>query len=203
MSTQPDATYDGNDDQQTDQQTDQQGGDQFRAMREKANKADSYQAAAQAAQERALAAEQRAALLEVGIKPDSAQGKKLLRLHDGDWTAEALRGTATEYGEELPGGVPSDQEAAATRMEEVGQGAEHTSGASDVQAELDKLPQWGDPNFHAGKKALLDLVERHGGEINRERAAAPTWINPFTKQRMATHQPGTPAPRADINAPRA
>lgn len=37
-------------------------------------------------------------LQEAGFDPDSKQGKALLRLHDGDLTAEALRQTAEEYG---------------------------------------------------------------------------------------------------------
>ena len=37
-------------------------------------------------------------LQEAGFDPDSKQGKALLRLHDGDLTADALKQTAEEYG---------------------------------------------------------------------------------------------------------
>lgn len=37
-------------------------------------------------------------LQQAGFDPDSKQGKALLRLHDGDLTADALKQTAEEYG---------------------------------------------------------------------------------------------------------
>jgi 3-methyladenine DNA glycosylase AlkC len=40
----------------------------------------------------------RAALREAGFDPDSPQAKALLKLHDGDMDAGALKATADEYG---------------------------------------------------------------------------------------------------------
>lgn len=62
----------------------------------------------------------RAALQEAGFDPESPQAKALLKLHDGELDAEALKATAAEYGiqgvateeaADRPALTPEDQQA--------------------------------------------------------------------------------------------
>jgi len=62
----------------------------------------------------------RAVLKEAGFDPESPQAKALLKLHDGDLDAEALKATAEEYGiagvpvedaDERPSLSPEDKQA--------------------------------------------------------------------------------------------
>jgi hypothetical protein len=162
---------------------------QFQAMRDQAAKATTYKAEAEGALQRAQVAEQRAALLEIGVQPDSPQGKKLIKLHGGDFTADALRQTATEYGESLPqpaGQVPAEQVAAATRMAQAGVGAAHTDTVSDLQRDLDALPKYGDAGW--GPQGFHDVITKYGGRVVAERVRNPQLIDPNTGRAMKFNQ---------------
>lgn len=55
-----------------------------------------------------------AALKEAGFDPESGPAKALLKLHDGELTADALQATATEYG--LASGEQPPGQPAATQL---------------------------------------------------------------------------------------
>jgi len=146
------------------------------------------------AQETAKTAQKEAALLKLGIDPESKQGQLLIRVHgDGDPTADAFRNTATQYDLIPQSNATPDNEAAAQRMQEVGQGGAPPAGdVSEWEKDLAAIPQYGKPGWEQGKEQALELLRKHGGQVTETR---PKQVKMFDLNGRPTGQKDAVSPR--------
>jgi hypothetical protein len=161
------------------------------SMRAQLRQAQQEAAQASEAEQRAEAAEKRAVLAELGIKPDSPQARLAERMHEGEWTTEAVLGTLTEYG-----AAPSQYSPELVAQHQVADGAATgTSGYISSLDELAALPAYGMPGWETAKQRAYDIVRRAGVEVTYQRPKnTDTWINPATGKpiKMTQHTPVGP-----------
>lgn len=144
-----------------DAETDEGSENGPKALREAAKDGKRAKAEAAAATTRAETAEKHLALLRAGFDPDSKNAKALLKLHEGEWTADALKATAAEYewGQAAP--VADAKELAALdQFAAASTGGETTSSQEDLAEALEGLKL----NWHSngGKAAALALLKAQG-----------------------------------------
>ena len=124
----------------------------IKALRQAARDGKKAKADAAANDARAVAAERQIAFLKAGIDPDSALAKRLAKVHEGEFTPEALKATAVEYEWAQPETppVPAEELQALGQFAAVGAGG-NTSAASGEEL-VDTLKSM-QANWHPAKSA--------------------------------------------------
>lgn len=131
----------------------------------------------------------RAALLrDLDIDGSKGTGKLFADAYSGELTEDAMRAAASSYDLLPQTTATPEQVAAQQQVAAVGQGSEHTSSGSDLQAEIAKLPKYGDPDWAQGRQKWHDLVRQHGGQVVRQRLNNPRMVNPETGQFVGTQE---------------
>jgi hypothetical protein len=134
--------YDEDDDDQI--QDDQQTPNWRRRLEADAKAGREAVAKAAEAEARAVAAERKAALAQLGIDESSGPGKLFAKAYDGENTVEAMRTAAEEYGVLTPAQqqVSAEEQQAMQRIQNASAGGQPGGGAAhDFQAELDAIPE--------------------------------------------------------------
>jgi hypothetical protein len=160
-----------------------------RSLEAKARQARANAQQAAEAQVRAEQAEQRAALLEVGLDPESPQARLAIRAHEGEWTADALRETLHEY-ELWPQQVRPDVARAYQTADTAAVGAS-SGGYINPLEELAQLPAYGMPGWETAKQRALEIARKAGVEI--ENSSPTGWVNGEGKRVQMTKE--TPVSR--------
>jgi hypothetical protein len=146
-----------------------------------------------AATARAEEAEKRAALLEAGIRPGSPMAELVEKMHDGEWTGDAVRSTGIRY--ELYPSTPAAEIAGHQRADTMAADAHPVTGnpIATAAAELAALPKYGHPGWEEAANRAVEIAQRAGVHIDRSRPNATQWINPATGEpiRMTQDTPIT------------
>lgn len=95
------------------------------------------------------------AVLRAGFAPDSKQAKALLRLHEGDFTPEALNATAAEYGLIDP---PPATTAPAEEQRQWTQMAQNSTAGGPVNSEPRDEAYWAKRLKEAKSQQEFDAV---------------------------------------------
>lgn len=123
---------------------------------------------AEVAQKELQDARREAAFLRAGIDPDSTEGKRIARVHDGEWTAEAIKATGIEFGWVTPPApvVPAEELAAHDRFAAANNGTVDGITANDefMSTVAKARTDW--RNSDAGKAVVLDQLRKLGIEVD-------------------------------------
>lgn len=148
-----------------DNTDDNSGIKDFRAAKKEAATAAREAAASRA---EADAAKRELAFLRAGIDPDSQTAKRISKVHEGDWTADALKATGADFGWITPEepAVPADELAAHDRFAAANNGHVDgiTAGDEFMSAVQKVAGDW--RNSEAGKAVVMEQLRKAGIQID-------------------------------------
>lgn len=169
------------DDEEFETPAEQADNARFRALREKAKKADSIpglEAERADALARAEKAEKELLFHQVGLDPSKGVANLFFTSYTGELTADAVRTAAAQY-DLIQSSVPAEEEAAHRTATEAASGETAEDEVATLLAKLDAIPEVGaDPAFEwKAKQAVLKELADAGVKISRTKPAKLSWVD--------------------------
>jgi hypothetical protein len=171
----------------------------IRQLRERSKRTETAEAEAARLREENQRLQREGLFGRLGI--DTAEGtvgELFAQNYKGELTEAAVKTAAARYNllpqPALPAGggdEPTAAEmAAAQRVQQAGQGGEHTVDSSDLEKQISELPPYGHPDWAKGRQKFHNIIREHGGVVERQRLTKQQTrlVNPMTGQPMK----GTP-----------